>query len=193
MCRGFEPRPPPPRSPRSPAPARGWELRKLCPAAPAVDSVQSTGSEPQRSAPLTYLQIHAQVVHCLLQRHTSPPASLKWIEWSDGLARAAMERPAQNLRVSRWTPADRDVRYCRFSGDHFLGVRQQPHRRPRLRCRRHLVLEAFRGLAFHPSHRFAGALPRAESFPVISGVSATCQALFFHSIKMPVKSSLSAC
>jgi hypothetical protein len=134
----------PSRSQRSPAAPCDRELRERCPAAPAIDSVQNTGPEPKRPTPFAYFQIHVQVVHFILQRHSSPPASLGGFQRSDGLARLL-------LSASRFP----GILYMESSGERrallcCCRATVSWDKRSRSPGRRGPDVEAFRGLSFHP-------------------------------------------
>ncbi len=64
---------------------RSRKLRQQHRARTAVNSLQRVVAKPQRPAPLTHLQVHAQAVHRSLSRRSSPPASLgpfSAVEWA---------------------------------------------------------------------------------------------------------------
>jgi hypothetical protein len=71
---------------------------------PAVHTVRSPRAEPQCSTPFTYLQLHTQAIHCLLQAKFSPgePRDLSAVE---GARSGCYEVSSRSPRDSCLTPS----------------------------------------------------------------------------------------
>ena len=103
-----------------------------------------------------------------------PPRASNGIQWSDGLDGLLWSARHSTSRSLAWTlAARRRALFCRCQATSPWEQRQP------LSWSHPPVHQAFRGLAFHPSHRLADDLQHLESLLVICATRSACQAIFF--------------